>query len=213
MKQSDDGNDTRARIVAGAFAALQKEGLAPLSYDRIADASGTSRQLVRYHFDDPENLMIALCDHLAQAYREALIQNAAQLTGPARLEMFLDFYFDLVDGVGKPKDDAVYDAMMSIAAGSVRVRDNLRGQYTLLGQVLGHEFQLAHPELGKRSSEELSYLFVSLMYGHWKMVASLGVSPKHNDLTRRAMDRLIRSYLKEGSPLTDFESIWAVDSR
>lgn len=211
MEQPHDKDDTRARIVSGAFAALQKDGLPPLSYDRIAQEAGVSRQLVRYHFKDSETLMLALCDHLAATYRDALLANAAQLKGPARLEMFMDFYFDLTDGVGKPKDDAVYDALLSIAAGSPRVQSNLRGQYTLLGQVLSHEFQLAHPDLGPDAAQELSFLFVSLMYGHWKMVASLGLSPKHNRLTRAAMERLIRSYLQDGTMDATFEGIWGVD--
>ncbi|WP_299733069.1 TetR/AcrR family transcriptional regulator [uncultured Tateyamaria sp.] len=211
MTQSDEPKDTRVRIIEGAFKALNKEGLPPLSYDRIAAEAGVSRQLVRYHYEDPETLMVAICDFLANAYREALLQNAAQLVGSARLEMFLDFYFDLIDGVGKPRDDAVYDAMMSIAAGSLRVRENLRGQYVLLGQVLSHEFQLAHPELGKQSSEELSYLFVALMYGHWKMVASLGVSSGHNQLTRNAMDRLIQSYVDAGTPVSALDRVWSAE--
>lgn len=213
MTQLEDSKNTRVRIVEGAFAALQKEGLPPLSYDRVAEEAGVSRQLVRYHYDDPETLMVAICDFLAQSYREALLKNAAQLEGPARLEMFLDFYFDLIEGEGKPKDDAAYDAMMSMAAGSSRVRNNLRDQYTLLGHVLSHEFQLAYPDLGKQASNELSYLFVSLMYGHWKMVASLGVSSAHNHLTRGAMERLIRSYVSVGDPVSDVDPIWATEGQ
>lgn len=33
------------------------------------------------------------------------------------------------------------------------------------------------------------------MYGHWKMVASLGCSSGHNRIAREAMDRIISSYL------------------
>lgn len=211
MAQENDAGDTRYKIVAGAFNALNEEGLPPLSYDRIAEEAGVSRQLVRYYFSDPEDLMIALCEHLATMYREALLKNAAQLEGPERIDMFLDFYFGIIEGDPKPKDDAVYDAMMSIAAGSEPIKANLRGQYTLLGHVLSHEFQLAYPSLGKAPSEELSYLFVALMYGHWKMVGSLGLSTGHNKLTRNAMDRLIRSYIELGTPVSDIESVWAVE--
>ena len=34
------------------------------------------------------------------------------------------------------------------------------------------------------------------MYGHWKMVATLGFSPSHNSVTRAAVDRLIESYVE-----------------
>ena len=190
---------TRDQIVEGAFAALLTEGLPNLSYDRIAQAAGTSRQLVRYHFKDPDALMLALCDRMAQAYREALVSSVANLApGLSRLDVFFDFYFDLVEGRQKPRDDQVYDALMSRAAASDRIRSALRGQNSLLGKVVANEVRLAHPSLSPEQAGEISYLFVSLMYGHWRMVASLGVSSSHNRLSRRAIDRLIKSYLDDG---------------
>jgi AcrR family transcriptional regulator len=195
------GKATREAILAGAFDALTSEGLPNLSYDRIAQAAGTSRQLVRYHFPDGDALMVALCDRLAEAYREALLSEIATLPpGAPRLGVFLDYYFDLLDGRAKPRDDAVYDAMMSRAAGSPEVRGRLRDQYALLGQILTHEIVLSHPSLDSARAAEISWLFVTLMYGHWKMVASLGFSESHRTITRRAIDRLIASYLEDGDP-------------
>ena len=188
----------KRRILDATIASLQRRGLPPLSYDTVAAELGVTRQAVRYHFPDAEALMIAVCDRLADAYRAALVRNAARLEGPRRLDMFLDFYFNLLDGVPKPRDDAAYDAMMSLATGSDAIRDALRGQYTTLGQVMRHEFEVAHPRLDAQAADELSYLFVCLMYGHWKMVATLGVSAAHNRVTRAAMDRLIRSYCESG---------------
>lgn len=201
----------RARIVEAAFAVLMKSGLPPLSFDAIANEAGVSRQLVRYYFESAEDLMVELCDRLADSYRQALIDNAARLDDSNRLEMFLDFYFDILDGAPKPKDDQAYDAMMSLATGSARIRTNLRGQYTLLGQVLAHEFRVANPGLSLRACEELSYLFVCLMYGHWKMVATLGVSTSHNRVTRAAMDRLIRDYGLNDGQGDATTRIWAAD--
>lgn len=208
LTASNGSEDTRARIVQGAFSALKQNGLPQLSYDMVAAEVGVTRQLVRYYFETSDDLMLALCDYLAGTYRDALLANAAKLEGPERLEMFLDFYFDLIEGVRKPKDDAVYDALMSLATASIPVRENLRGQYSLLGQVLSHEFRLAHPELDARSAEELSFVFVSLMYGHWKMVGSLGASEAHNALTRNAMHRLIRAFVSESAPMTQNFRIW-----
>lgn len=166
-----------------------------LSYDAIAARSGISRQLVRYHYKDPEDLMIDLCDYLAGLYREALISEVMKSEGRDRLTTFFDFYFDLLENNRKPRDDQVYDALMSLCAGSDRVRTALRTQYSLLGQVLSHELQLEYPQLGTQGAQELSYLFVCLMYGHWKMVASLGASEEHRHVTRAAVERLLQSYL------------------
>lgn len=203
-------SDTKQQIVLAAFAAIRAEGLPVLSYDRIAEKSQLSRQVLRYHFSDSDDLMVALCDHLATTYREALIARAADLTGPIRIEMFLDFYFGTLEGANKPEDDQVYGALMSRATGSERVRTNLRNQYNLLGQVLSHELQLAYPELGQQPANELSFVFVDLMYGHWKMVASLGVSDTHNRLTRAATARLIEAYVCDPVPVAKDVKVWQV---
>ena len=89
---------------------------------------------------------------------------------------------------------------MSLAARSERVKTNLRQQYTLLGQVVSHELRQQYPEISLPVCEQLSFVFVSLMYGHWKMVASLGLSPEHKQITRQAMDRLIESYRQAPTP-------------
>jgi len=203
-----DKGDTKQRIIDATIAALQRNGLPALSYDAVAEEAHLTRQAVRYHFPDPESLMVAACDRLADAYRLALIENAGRLEGPRRLDMFLDFYFNMLDGTRKPKDDAAYDAMMSLATGSPAVRRNLVGQYRLLGHVMSHEFRVSHPELSPAAAEELSYLFVSLMYGHWKMVATLGISEDHNRLTRAAIDRLIRSYCNNDGPEPGIVHVW-----
>lgn len=166
MNKINEKGNTRSAIVDAAILALDKHGLPLLTYDAIADEAGVTRQAVRYHFSDPEALMVSVCDRLAEVYRNLLIANAAKLEGSDRLNVFLDFYFNLLDGTPKPADDAVYDAMMSLARGSDAVRENLATQYRTLGEVMSHEFRVSHPDLDQRSAEELSYLFVCLMYGH-----------------------------------------------
>jgi hypothetical protein len=39
------------------------------------------------------------------------------------------------------------------------------------------------------------------MYGHWKMVATLGLSPEHRRITRRSIDRIIASYRVAREPV------------
>ena len=64
-------------IIEGAFQLLMEEGLPHVSYKRVAEVAGVKRQLVRYYFPNPDDLMIALCDMLADLYREALISGMA----------------------------------------------------------------------------------------------------------------------------------------
>lgn len=208
MDKDTTAPQRRAQIVRGAFDALQENGLPALSYDLVARHAGISRQLVRYHFPSHEELMLEVCDYLAGLYRDALVSTAGALSGAERVNAFMDFYFDLIDGMPKPRDDRVYDAMMAMAAHNRPIREALRGQYRLLGQVLSHEFEAQHADITRAASEELSYLFVCLMYGHWKMVASLGLSPAHRHVTRAAMDRLIRSYAQTAPPEGERRLIW-----
>lgn len=61
MSKKQSGTDNKNIILDGAFATLKKHGLPMISYDRIAEAAGLSRQVVRYHFPDQEDMMVALC--------------------------------------------------------------------------------------------------------------------------------------------------------
>ena len=186
----------KPEIVQAAIKAINRDGLPMPSYDVIAREADMSRQLIRHYFPDPEALMVAVCDALAASYRDCLMKGIIAAGSTQRLPMFLDFYFNFLAGNAKPQDDAVYDAMFSLAAGSEAVRSNLNAQYSLLQHTIAHEVQISHPDLHQKACHEIAFLFVALMYGHWKMVASLGFSEDYNRVTREAVDRLIDSYLQ-----------------
>jgi AcrR family transcriptional regulator len=186
----------KPEIVQAAIKAIGREGLPMPSYDSIAKEADMSRQLIRHYFPDPEGLMIAVCDALAASYRDCLMKGIIEAAATERLSMFLDFYFNFLAGNQKPKDDGVYDAMFSLAASSEAVRMNLSGQYNLLQYTIAHEIQISNPALSQKACREIAFLFVALMYGHWKMVATLGFSEDYNRVTREAVDRLIASYVQ-----------------
>lgn len=187
----------RPEIVEAYYQAIKTSGVSLPTNDQISQQAGMSRQLVRHYFPDTEELMLALCDWLAASYKQALMKGIIAADTSRRLNLFLDFYFDFLaeKGLEKPKDDSVYDALFAAAGTNEAVRKNLREQYTLLQFTVAHEVQISHPELPQSACEELAFLVVSLMYGHWKMVASLGFSTTYNRVSRQAIDRLIASYL------------------
>ena len=191
----------RPEIVRAMYDAIAKHGMSPPSYDLIAAEGDMSRQLVRHYYKDPEQMAVDLCGHLADTYRDCLMRGIIQADESRRLSVFLDFYFDFLAerGLPKPKDDEVYDGVMAMAASSSRVREALRGQYDLLQSTLAHEIQISHPDMAPEACRELGYLVVALMYGHWKMVASLGMSPDLNRTSREAIDRLIESYAADSA--------------
>lgn len=212
MPQSAQSSERRLEIIDATFRVLMDVGLPPLSFDAIAKEAGVSRQVVRYHFKDHEHLMVALLDQMAARYRETMINGVIDAKGSERIELFLDFYFDILEGMPKPRDDQAYDALMALSVNSPIIRSTMQNQYSFLGQVLSHEFELEHPQIGSQKANELSFLFANLMYGHWKMVATLGLHEDHKYVTRLAMERLIDSYVNDHLPMCDPIKIWSHDT-
>lgn len=187
----------KPEIVEAAFNAIQKNGLSLISYDLIAQEADMSRQLIRYYFPDPVELMVAVSNRIAAAYRDCLTKRILNAQSPSRLETFLDFYFDFLSDrdLEKRFDDSVYNAVFSLASTNSEIKRNLHGHYNLLQYTIANEVHVSHPQLNQKACLELGYLFVSLMYGHWKMVSTLGFPTSHNAITRTAVDRLIQSYV------------------
>ncbi len=193
---TDIADIRKNEIVDALYKAVEADGIRMPGYDKIACHGSMSRQLVRHYFPDSEDMAVALCDALASAYRDCLMKGIIAADGNLRLNVFLDFYFDFLSkkGLPKPADDVVYDALFALASSSERVRRNLYDHYSLLQRTLAHEIQLSYPDLPQTHCRELGYLIVIIMYGHWKMVASLGFSTEYNRVSRTALDRLIASY-------------------
>jgi hypothetical protein len=204
----DKALDAKKKILREVTEHLSSKGAPLPSFSQLVQGSDASRQLTRYYFDDPTDLMLRVCDHLAEAYSMALVNGVEGLEGPKRLSFILDFYFDLVATNRKPRDDRAYDAMMAYSAGSPKVRDALRDQYALVGHVLALEIKMVHPHLTLEHCAEIAYLFVCLMYGHWKMVATLGLAEDHKHITRRAVDRIIASYAEDRTDQKDRPTVW-----
>ena len=190
------GKDRKSEIPNGLYDAIKSYGINLPSYEQIAERAGMTRQLVRHYYSEQDDLALDLCNLLADAYRDSLMKGILNAEGKDRLPVFLDFYFIFLaeTGLPKPQDDEVYDAMFALASSNQKVRKNLHDQYALLQMTLAHEVQLTYPDLPQDRCRELGYLIVITMYGHWKMVATLGFSDEYNRVSRDALDHLIKSY-------------------
>lgn len=193
-----EARDKKIKILAATTKLLREQGLQSFSYDAIANEAGMSRQLVRYYYATLDELIVDLCDYLAMSYQEMLIAGIKNFGQVERLGFFLDYFFGLSEEYPMPDNLEVYDSFFAYAVGSEPLRNRLCDSYMTLGQVVSHELQIAHPDLSGSACQELSFLFVSMMHAHWGFVASLGFSPEHNRIARRAFDRLIGSYAREG---------------
>lgn len=200
MNKRNEGPDRRLQILEAAAAVVTRRGLQAFTFENVAAEVGLSRQLVRYYYADPDALMIDLCDHLANIYRRLLVEGILQVQQIKRLDFFLDFFFDLAEGHPMPGNIEAYDAMVAYSVGSAGLRERMCAQYLTLSQVIVNELQIAHPQLPVLACEELSFQFVSMMHSYWSFVASLGYTRAHGILVRRAIDRLIESYLRDPTP-------------
>ncbi|MEO0666693.1 MAG: TetR/AcrR family transcriptional regulator [Pseudomonadota bacterium] len=212
MSNRDLSVEKKAQILTAASELLRHKGLQALSFENVARQADLSRQLVRYYFADLDALIAELCDFLAKGYRDTLIAGVVTVGQVARLEFFLDFFFDLAEEHRMPANLEVYDSLVAYSVGSTQLRERMCSQYDVLGQVMVHELAIAHPGLDKAACEELSFLFVSMMHSHWSFVASLGYSRAHSRLTRKALDRLIASYVAEAEFQPAMERPWARQS-
>lgn len=156
-----------------------------------------SRQLIRHYFPDDEDMVLGLCEALQNAYRDCLVQTAIAAVDGRRLQVFIDFLFDLMRerGLPKPADDNIFDAIFSYANTHEKVRDKLHAGYEIVQMTMAHEIQVTHPNLPQSGCNELGYLIVATMYGHWKMVKTVGFPEGHSRIARDAVNRLIDSYV------------------
>ena len=212
MSNSDQSQDRKTLILKATTKILNEKGLQGLSFESVANEAGLSRQLIRYYFSDLDMLVSELCDYLGNVYREMIVAGIVEVAQVERLRFFLDFLFDLAEEYRMPANLEAYDAMVAYAVGSDQVKERLCAQYKTLGQVIAQELAIAHAELDGPSCEELSFLFVSMMHAHWSFVASLGFSRQHSHVTRRAIDRLIASYINDTPPGPRIESPWSQKS-
>ena len=212
MKSDDLTQDKKTLILEAATKVLTSRGLKVFSFESVASEAGLSRQLVRHYYPDPEALIVELCDYLGKAYQDILVAGIVEVGQVERLKFFLDFFFGVSEEHPMPDNLEAYDGLFAYAVGSEKLREHLRNKYKTLAQVINHELAIAHPELESHACEELSFLVVSMMHAHWSYVATLGFSAQHNVVVRKAVDRLIESYVKDSPTVPLMDKPWSHES-
>ena len=209
LSELEQASDKKIMILNATATLLSKKGVQSFSFENVAYEAGLSRQLVRYYYSDLNTLIADLCDHLGKQYQDILVSGILDLREVGRLKFFLDFFFDLAEGFPMPETLSAYDAMVACSVGSPQLKERMCENYKTLGQVIIHELAIAHPNLKSASCEELSFMFVSMMHAHWSFVASLGYSREHSKLARKAIDRLIESYLNDPDHAPAMDRPWS----
>lgn len=197
MENDDLAADKKTQILNAATKLLTSKGLQAFSFEAVANEAGLSRQLIRYYYSDHDVLIADLCDHLANAYQDILVAGIVEVGQVERLGFFLDFFFGVAENYPMPDNLEAYDSLFAYAVGSKLVKKHLRQKYETLSQVIVHELAIAYPQLDNNACKELAFLFVAIMHAHWSFVASLGFSSEHNRISRKAIDRLIQTYIND----------------
>ncbi|MEM9277324.1 MAG: TetR/AcrR family transcriptional regulator [Pseudomonadota bacterium] len=211
MEKDEAESDKKTLILDAATIVLTQKGLQSFSFESVANEAGLSRQLIRHYFANTEELITELCDYLTKGYQDVLVTGIVEVSQVERLNFFLDFFFGVDEDHPMPDNLEAYDGLFAYAVGSSSVKKRLWAKYETLGQVMKHELAIAHPQLSGPATEELSFMFVSMMHAHWSYVATLGYSTEHNRLARKAFDRLIESYVRESPTAPSMEGPWSRD--
>lgn len=188
----------------GAVSAFNKHGVAMVSYDLIAEESHMSRQLVRHYFPNAQTLMLAVCDQLSRQITVALESQADHADPMMKLNALLDVFFgnDLDFPLQFLCIEPARNALISMAPGNEEVRERLAQGQEVLRRALQSHIVAAYPTLQKDTAYDISYVFITMIHGHWRTSTFLGKSQSHMWNVRDAMDRLIQSHVSNPAAQT-----------
>ncbi|KFI30669.1 TetR family transcriptional regulator [Haematobacter massiliensis] len=187
----------RQEIVASAVSVIQQEGLPFPSYDAVAREAGMSRQLVRHYFPDAESLIGAVSHAISDVQRDKVAAGFAR-GDESRLGVLFDYHLGLLDEGDQPRGELqqVEDALVVLAARVPDLRETLVERQHELRQAIVSATAESYPSLTPAACEEIAFVFVSLVHGHWRMVRSFGFDRVGSLHARAAMDRLLRAHLE-----------------
>lgn len=186
----------RQEIVASAVSAIRREGLPFPSYDAVAREAGMSRQLVRHYFPDAKSLMNAVSEAICSAQDSGVDARLAH-GDESRLGVLFDYHLGLLGDGDPPRGGflPVEDALVVLAARAPDLRTAMAERQEMLRQTIVSATAESYPSLSPAACEEIAFVFVSLVHGHWRMVENLGFDRVGSLQARSAMDRLVRAHL------------------
>lgn len=92
--QAQRSHQTRAKILAGAIKAIRTHGYASSTIARIAKTANVSIGAIQYHFNDKDDLMVAMLDHVFEDLHKFLTGPEARSgTLTERVRIIVDRYW------------------------------------------------------------------------------------------------------------------------
>jgi AcrR family transcriptional regulator len=142
LSRAERGAATVAKLLDAAASILQAEGAAGVSVQRIADAAGTSKGLVHYHFPDKDALLSACAERLTTQLVNADQAALATSTAESALDdLWKGFEASVRAGTRRALIALAADATpatgAALAASAARRRDSAAATFARLERLLG----------------------------------------------------------------------------
>jgi AcrR family transcriptional regulator len=161
MDPTPELSPTAARILDAGVRVLDREGLAGLTFERIASEAGENNALIRYHFGSKAGLIRAIVDAVLFSQARGLVRMLTPLApGKERRDALLERQRAVA------KDVDTYRRMFEVVPYALRdpvlrpkFRELMRWYRTLDAWVFGSE----HPDETERAGLESLSLLVSAM--------------------------------------------------
>lgn len=110
-RTKEDALATRQRLLDAAEHVFLAQGVAGTSLNDIAQAAGTTRGAIYWHFRDKADLFAALCQR-ATSPMDTLAERASEATGGSPIETLRSLCVDaLAHLTGDPRTQAVFEIM------------------------------------------------------------------------------------------------------
>lgn len=187
-------NDTQAEIMDATYRALCKHGYADLSISKIAEEFDMSKSSLYYHYEDKDELLVALLDHIIDRFSEEISVEAR-----ADAESLLDSFFDrLLPRTLDDEQHAFQVALFELRAQAPH-HEEYREQFARTDRLL-HETLTAYIEAGIEQgtfravdAEATARLLVVVIQG--AMVGRVTTPDASIDVLRQAIDLYLNDYL------------------
>jgi AcrR family transcriptional regulator len=129
MEQSDKRNPRREELTEQATEYLKANGLASLTYRKLADELGVAPNTLEHHFGSKDKLLEQLLARLANDQRSGL-QTRIAANNPTPAD-FDQYFWAALEDISEPENDGANKLFFELVGASVRDRD-------LYGEFLSH---------------------------------------------------------------------------
>lgn len=177
----------RQQIVNAFLALIAERGLESVSLDDVAVASGVQRSVIRHYMGNRAQLVHAAAAVLIERYRD-LIQTAVGDQASAR--EIIQYLFSRTWMTDSDLPDRAFDELFHEAARDPALRDQLRGAYALLMELLAAGIRRDRPDLPLDApTERIAYQIVCLAE-HNAAMQRLGFPPEQAAAAQALAQRL-----------------------